>query len=115
MAKSLVKNAADSGQVNTAKEKAKLNRDVELDDIRTICKLEAGQRLIWRYLEMAKVFSSTFTGDLNTYFLEGKRSLGLQLLSDINEADPTILFKLLVREREKDFGNSSERNSSDSE
>lgn len=41
----------------------------------------AGRRVLWHLLEFCGVFSTTFTGNSQTFFKEGARSVGLHLLN----------------------------------
>lgn len=64
-------------------------RQQELDDIEKQMKTRSGRRLMWRLLEMAGVFRSSFSTDASVMaFQEGKRNQGLVLLSDIMAVDP---------------------------
>lgn len=72
-----------------ASKKQKLRRDNELNDLRLICKTEHGRRFVWRLLEQAGVWRSTYTGEaLSAAFAEGKRNTGLMVFSDVMEACP---------------------------
>lgn len=59
-----------------------------------------GRRIVWRLLTEAKIYSTSFTGDAEgTIFNEGRRDMGLQLLSKINEVNPEAYTKMM-KERE---------------
>ena len=61
----------------------------ELDDIGKALKSRSGRRMLWRLLEFAGVFHSTFSTDAMVMaFNEGKRAQGLMLLADIHAVDP---------------------------
>lgn len=61
----------------------------ELKDIADMMKRRSGRRLMWRLLQDAQVFHSTFSVDpLVMAFNEGKRAQGLMLLADIQAVDP---------------------------
>lgn len=69
--------------------KQKLRRDNELNDLRLICETEHGRRFIWRLIEQAGVWRTTYTGEaLSAAFAEGKRNTGLKVFSDVMEACP---------------------------
>jgi len=95
MSKSLVKNASDPKQVKKAKQKEKFNRDDELKDLKEILATNAGKRFIYRYLSKCGVFKSSFTGNSETFFREGERNIGLQLLADVQEADVNSLIDIM--------------------
>jgi hypothetical protein len=90
MDKSLVKNAADESQVKEAAQKEKRGRELELDDMRVLLSTVSGRRFLWGLLGRCGVFRETFAGSdfCTTAFNEGRRNIGLALLSDVNEADP---------------------------
>jgi hypothetical protein len=65
-----------------------------LNDVRRILSMPEGRRLLWRLLEEARVFHSTYTGNADTYFNEGKRSMGLLVLGEMLRAKPDSLFQM---------------------
>lgn len=100
MAKKLVYNAADEENIQEADKKYKNIRDQELEDIKTILSTPAGIRLFQRMFNTAKIFETTFTGNSNTFFLEGHRNLALIFFNDICLAAPHTIPKLMIREEE---------------
>jgi len=63
-------------------------RQREINDLRRMLKEPEGRRFIWKLLGEAGIFHSSFALNSNqTAFSEGRRSLGLDLLIDLNEAD----------------------------
>jgi hypothetical protein len=79
-------NAADEENVKTRKRKEESVRDRELHDLRTLMGTVEGRRFIWRLLDRAGVFRTSFTGNSTTFFNEGMRNIGLIVLADITEA-----------------------------
>ena len=72
--------------------KAKLLRQQHIDDIESVLSTPQGKRLIWRILEYAGVFRTSFTADpYTTAFNEGRRSSGLFLLDEIERVSPGVL------------------------
>ena len=68
--------------------KPDIDRQNELDDISKIMKSRSGRRFMWRILEMAGVFRSSFNMDaLVMAYNEGTRNHGLILLADIMTVD----------------------------
>ena len=64
-------------------------------DIAKLLKQPEFRRFIWHILSEAGIFRASFTNNsLNTAFLEGKRDLGLALLSDIDTADINAIFQI---------------------
>jgi hypothetical protein len=67
----------------------------EIDDVRKILKTPEGRRYLWRMLGECGIFFNSFTPNSNqTAFNEGGRNIGLIILSDINEADPSAFAKM---------------------
>lgn len=91
--------ADDKESASSQKQKAKNQRETELNDIRFLLKHAQGRRVLWRYMEEAKVFHSTFTGNSKTFLLEGKRQIGLLVLEDIMEADPDAFVNMIIENR----------------
>jgi hypothetical protein len=60
-------------------------------DLRKVLNLPEGRRVLWRLLSEAGVFRSSFTGDNQTFFNEGKRSLGLLFMAEILAAQSESL------------------------
>lgn len=69
-------------------EAEKRKRDREQSDLKKILATPEGRRFVWGLLEQAGVFRSSFTGNSQTFFLEGRRDLGLQLLAKVFAAKP---------------------------
>jgi hypothetical protein len=96
MARALVQNASDRNQVRAAGKKEKEFRKRELNDVRSLLAIAPGRRFLWRLLSSAGVFRSSYTGDANgTMFNEGRRDLGLMVLSETTEADPNAYAKMV--------------------
>lgn len=62
---------------------------------RSLLDQEAGQRFLWWLLERSHVFRTSFTGNSNTFFLEGERNIGLQVFALCLEAEPDFLNGLI--------------------
>jgi hypothetical protein len=63
-----------------------------------------GRRVMWRALERAGVYRTTFSGEEThrTAMLEGRRALGLELLADIMEFCPESYQLMQVEQRRED-------------
>lgn len=96
----LVGNAADKQQVSKGKQKEKIQRTMQLNEVRSIMATKEGRSFFHRYLVKAGVFEQSFTGDNNwTNFNEGKRSIGNMLLAEITEASPEHYLKMMQENR----------------
>lgn len=79
-------NAADEEVVKSRKRKDEQIRERELNDVRTVMATVEGRRFVWRMLDRAGVFRTSFTGNSTTFFNEGMRNMGLIVLADVHEA-----------------------------
>jgi hypothetical protein len=102
MAEDHVGKTADPGQVKKAGERAKLTRQTELRDLLHVLTDREGRRFVWRYLSEAGVFRSSFHQSGSVVFWnEGKRQMGLTLLADVMEADPSA-YMTMATEAQQD-------------
>jgi len=95
-----MKNAADEVEVKKASLRENQDERQRLVDLKSLLELPHGRRFIWWMLESAGVYKSSFTGNSTTFFNEGRRDLGLQLLAKITEASPEALV-LMMQESKK--------------
>lgn len=77
--------------------KQKLERLQYIEDIKEILSTKAGKRFFNKYFSDSMIFVTTFTGNSETFFNEGKRSVGLRLFYDVIEARPELLLELAVK------------------
>lgn len=66
----------------------KLARGNEAEDFKKVMSQKWGRRFVWRQLEVAGVFRTSFTGNSQTFFNEGMRNSGLRLMALINAECP---------------------------
>jgi hypothetical protein len=66
----------------------KLKRQLEANDIRWQMSTKQGRRVMWRLLEKAGVYRTSFTGNSETFFKEGMRNLGLFIVAEIHAHCP---------------------------
>lgn len=76
---------------------ARVERQQELAEVKSLMEEYAGRRFMWRLLDKAGVFRSSFTGNSETFFKEGMRNIGLMYMGMINETCPE-LYHLMVTE-----------------
>lgn len=69
---------------------------------RDLLREDKGKRFVWWLLEQAHVFQNSFTGNSNTFFLEGERNVGLKVFALCMEADPAFMHGLIDFKREKE-------------
>ena len=61
-----------------------------------VLKTKSGQKFIWEILSLCGIYDNQFTGNSGTFFNEGRRSVGLDIVQMMNDADPTIYPRLLL-------------------
>lgn len=72
-----------------ADEAARLERQTEIGDLKWVLSNKRGRRHVWRLLEQAGVFRTSFTPDpCTTAFNEGARNQGLRVLALVHEHAP---------------------------
>lgn len=78
--------------------RTKLERETEEADLKWLMGTRRGRRIVWRQLERAGVFRSTFnTNAMQMAFSEGNRNAGLYTLAQIHTLCPE-LYTTMVRE-----------------
>lgn len=91
----------DVKQVHKKKNKRKIKRDQEIEDLRQVLEMAGGRNFIWRLLQQCGVYHTSFTGEaLETSFNEGKRQMGLWTLDELFEASPHT-YALMQKENRK--------------
>ncbi len=95
-------NAADEEQVKRRKRKDESQRERELADMRWVMSSVEGRRFVWRLLEKAGVFRTSFTGNSTTFFNEGMRNMGLMVLGDVHEAAADEYIVMMNESKEKE-------------
>lgn len=81
---------------------AERERKQALDDLAAIAKQPGGLRFLHRLLTSCGVFRSSMTGNSHTFFLEGQRSIGLTVISDLGAACPDALVTLIRQANEQE-------------
>lgn len=82
---------ADEDRHALAEKQRELQLQLE-DDIRLVMSHQSGRRFVWRYLDRAGMWRSSFTGDRQgTDFREGMRNVALMLWADLQKACPELL------------------------
>ena len=86
----------------------RLDYETEGEDIKWLMSDKRGRRVLWRLMDRAGVFRSSFnTNALAMAFAEGERNYGLRLMYRIHKLCPN-LYPVMMKE------NSNERTNSDS-
>lgn len=58
------------------------------NDLKTLLSTDFGKGVIWDIMSRCDIFGVSHTGNSQTYFKEGRRSIGLELLAEVIAADP---------------------------
>jgi hypothetical protein len=93
--------SSDEQHVKGRKTKAKIRREDQLSCLRDILETEGGQEFFWRLLSRCRLYETSFTGNSQTFFNEGKREVGLWILSEIVAADPAAYSKMMTKNTEE--------------
>ena len=81
----------------TAKKQTQDDGHINLcSDLRELLKTPGGRSVIWGILEMCGIYHDSFTGNSQSYYLEGKRAIGLEILQLMEDTDPTSYARLLL-------------------
>ena len=89
-----VRNTADPEQVASGALNERIGREDFLKNLSQLLDTEGGRAIIWRYVKEAGIYDECFTGNSETYFLLGKRSLGLLIRADVMEANAGAFVKM---------------------
>lgn len=82
-------------------EKDKLAAQLVAGDLKWLMEQKRGRRIVWRWLEEAGVYRSSFnTSGSVMAFNEGMRNFGLRILSQVMEAAPGT-FATMLEENQK--------------
>lgn len=64
------------------------------NDLLKVLSEPAGRRQLMRMIDQTGVFARSFTGDTETFYREGRRSVGLDLVEHIERVQPGAFAKL---------------------
>lgn len=77
-------NAANENDVAKQNEIDRIRLQKEIDDLTWLMNDKRGRRFMWRLLNRAHIYESSFTGNSHTFFNEGERNIGLRYLAEIH-------------------------------
>jgi len=83
----------------------RISRRRELTDVAAVLSTVEGRRFYWRMLVTCGIFKSSFTGNNTTFFNEGERNIGLLMIADMNDADPSAYLKCLTESKQQEKNN----------
>lgn len=102
------KRANTAGDREREKERARLKLEQHVADFRWLMNDPRGRRLMHDWLKDSGLYRKSYTGNSETYYLEGRRSFGLELLGEINTLTPDK-FVTMLEEQQHDHGNADHR------
>lgn len=83
-------------QIEAEQQRRERIEKAEQDDIRELLDLPAFRRYLRRYLGLTHVFQTTFTGNSETFFREGQRSIGTTMFGEFHLACPERFAELMA-------------------
>lgn len=87
--------AGDRAHVTERHARRRLRAEKEEADFIWLMNQRAGRRFIGRLLKICHLFESSFTGTSATFFREGERNVGLQVLADIIRLCPDLYARMV--------------------
>lgn len=93
--------ASDRHKHEQERQLQSLRNERLLTAMRDLMASDNGKLLLFELINATGVFAGSFTGNSHTFYLEGKRAVGLFLYQLIMTADPHALQKLVDFAREQ--------------
>jgi hypothetical protein len=94
-------NDHDPTDTNPRHPAGRVKAQVEAADFKWLMSSEQGRRVASRLVGEAGIFQTSFTGNSETFFREGKRSMGLFLVAQIMDHAPEMFALMLSEARAK--------------
>lgn len=96
-----VTDASNEKDVADAKEKERLARLTERDDILKVMSTESGRRFVARVLDHCRVGHTIWAEGEKIYRNAGARDVGHWLWAEVSEADIELYFKMIREDRNR--------------
>ena len=77
----------------------RLARQVEANDWKWLMSSTQGRRIVWRLMDKAGVYRTSFTGNSETFFKEGMRNMGLFIVAEIQAHSPDSYALMLTESK----------------
>lgn len=91
--------------------RARLSRESEESDVRWLMSTKRGRRIVWRMLDHAGVFRSTFSqNSMQMAFAEGNRNYGLRVLATVHALCSDQYPAMMKEATDNDDGSSNTSN-----
>lgn len=78
---------------------AALKQQIEANDWKWLMSSKQGRRLVWGLLAETGIYQSSFTGNSETFFREGRRDIGLKVLAKIHATGPEAYVQMLTESK----------------
>lgn len=79
---------------------ARLAREQYESDFNWLMNAPQGRRLMRGLLRDTGIYEKSYTGNSETFYKEGRRSVGLDLLADVNTLCPTNFITMLEEQQD---------------
>lgn len=87
--------AGDPKLVEKKKKKYKLKKETDHEYLRSVLSKYEGRAFLWELLSKCGIYDVSFRGDNSlTFFNEGRRSVGLELIALIEEVEPFAISRI---------------------
>jgi hypothetical protein len=86
--------AGDRAHVSERQKKRRLRAEQADADLLWLMNQSEGRRFVWRLLQSCHLYETSFTGTSATFFREGERNVGLQVLADITRLCPDLYARM---------------------
>lgn len=96
------------GEQQLDQEVDRLKEEQRIDDFRWLMNQPQGRRYIHGLLQSTGVYLKSYTGNSETFYREGRRSIGLETLGDINALCPEK-FITMLEEQQNDRRSTDDR------
>jgi len=70
---------------------------IMVEDFAKFASTKSGRDIVYHLLSLCNLYSDCYTGDNDTYYMLGKKSIGLAIIEMLNEADPTVYPNMLLK------------------
>jgi hypothetical protein len=100
--------AGDIAAVSKKKSKKELIQEREEAELKWVLSDPKGRAVMWRLVARCGVYQDSFTGNSTTFYKEGRRSVGLETIVEIDHTDKnayaTMRIEAVNRELENKNG-----------
>ena len=87
--------ANDPDAVRQRRESSKRTEEARIRGLRVILASTDARTWLWDLLGSTGLYKSSFTGNSQTFFLEGQRNIGLMIQADIVKHSPDALLSMM--------------------